>query len=286
MKTKLLNHSCPICKSSHIGIWGAAADIGNTAVVHKIAKCKKCTHIFIYPLPSKEFLAEAYNTCSKSVLSNDSFYVSRSNGTFSKGDLWVLEHVKKSGKRGNLIDIGSANTRLISMIIEFGWKVTIIEPSRNIEQMSFLNNSQLCRGLFEDCVVDNKFEIVSAIDVLEHTHSPINFLKKIKSVLSISGIVLMRFPNSYSLKCKLEHDKWNMIRPLGHLHFFSPHSFAAACQICELKIHKIRSHDLDNYLSLSIRGKALRGMRFLSPLRSFLHKMLLGDQLLVSVSHE
>lgn len=286
MTTSPQNHHCPICKSSHIDTWGSAADIGNADIIHKIAKCNECTHIFVHPLPSKEFLAEAYKTSSKSVLSGDSFYDFRSKGSFSEGDLWVLKHLKKRVKQGNLIDIGAANTMLLSMIIESGWKVSIVEPSQNVERMSSLSNIQICRGLFEDCVFQNNFEMVSAIDVLEHTHSPIDFLKKTKSVLSFRGNALLRFPNSYSLKCKLEHDKWNMIRPLGHLHFFSPRSFQAACKTCQLKIVELKSHDLNNYLSLSIAGQNIRGMRFMLPLRWFLNKMLLGDQLLAMVSHE
>lgn len=285
MKTVASNDHCPICGSADIYTWGYAADMGNASIVHEIKKCKKCTHVFVYPLPSKEFLFEAYKSSNKSVLSDDNFFDSRSSGTFSDGDLWVLKHVKERRKQGNLIDIGAANIRLLLMIKQLGWKISIVEPSRNAQRMISLTENQICRNLFEACNFEEKFEIVSAIDVLEHTSSPIDFLKKAKSILSVSGNILLRFPNSYSLKCKLGHDKWQMIRPLGHLHFFSPRSFQTACKICGLKIVRITSQDLDNYASLSIKGKAIRGTRFLSPFRLFLNKILLGDQLLATISH-
>lgn len=286
MRTFPTNFHCPICQSDNIHLWGSATDIGNANLIHKIAICHKCTHIFVIPLPSIEFLADAYKTNNTSVLSDDGFFESRSTGPFSEGDRWVLKHVKKNAAPGNLLDIGSANPRLIATIKELGWEISIVEPSQNIERMSNFTDVKIYHSLFEDCAFQNNFEIVSAIDVLEHVHSPINFLKKIKSILSVNGNCLLRFPNSYSLKCKLEHDKWNMIRPLGHLHFFSPRSFQAACKNCHLKITTLRSHDLNNYCSLVVAGETIRGMRFLSPLKFLFDRLLFGDQILATVSHE
>ncbi len=284
MNLSHLDSQCPICRSRRIHLWGSAPDIGNPAVSHKIARCHACTHIFVNPLPSSEFLAEAYRTNNPSVLSNDGFFDSRARGPFSEGDRLVLQHVKSFAVPGNLLDIGAANPRLLMTIKESGWRIFIVEPSPNVVQMEIATNARIFRGVFEDCVFHHHFEVISAIDVLEHVSSPVQFLNKIKSVLSIGGEGLLRFPNSYSLKCRFEQDRWNMIRPLGHLHYFSPRSFKAACNICNLRIKALRSHDLDSYGSLAVIGRIFRSLRFLSPLRIILDRLLLGDQLLATIS--
>lgn len=279
------NQLCPICKSKNIRYWGSVSDIGHPEIKHNISKCSDCTHVFINPLPSKEYLKEAYRTSNSSVYSNNGFFESRSSGPFSEGDKWVWKHASESVILGSLIDIGSANLNLLKQIAKLGWQLTLVEPAPHAERMGELLQCNVYRCSFEDCNFQNKFDIISAIDVLEHIHSPIDFLKRTKSILSDDGIALFRFPNSNSLRCMLARENWNMIRPLGHLHYFSPRSFQTACEITNLKIVTLRSHDLACYRSLTVRGKRIRGMRFFAPLLKVLDRALFGDQLLVKVTH-
>ncbi|WP_286818480.1 class I SAM-dependent methyltransferase [Desulfobacter sp. UBA2225] len=245
---------------------------------------QKCTLIFVHPLPSEAFLAEAYKNNDKSVLPDDNFVDVRSSSHFSVGDLWVLNHLRHSRTLGNLLDIGSANTNLLSRIKALGWDLTVVEPSKNAVKLSRAGDINICRNTLENGRFDRTFDVISAIDVLELVHNPCEFLKKAMSLLSVNGIVLLRFPNSYSLRCRFERDRWSMIRPLGHLHFFSPKSFRIACRSSGLKILHMESHDLINYASLRIFGVTIRGIRYLRPVTWWFNKKLLGDQLLATLT--
>src|SRR5215469_3275643 len=78
---------CPICGSERIDHWGVAPNVGYPEVEHDLAKCSVCKHIFVDPLPSAEYLANAYKTNDPNVVSGD-YFESRSNGAFSVGDNW------------------------------------------------------------------------------------------------------------------------------------------------------------------------------------------------------
>jgi len=276
---------CPICGSERLRYWGSARDIGQPEILHNISKCLACTHLFINPLPSHEFLNVAYKTCNPSVFTSDGFIETRSKNPFSVADEIVLSSVLESNMQGAFLDVGSANVQLLQKIKDSGWRLTLIEPSQHAKQFGNILGCKVFNCSFEECMFTDKFDIVSVIDVLEHVYSPVGFLKQLKDILSDEGFALFRFPNSYSLRCRLSHDKWDMIRPLGHLHFFSPHSFRVACDISELRIEDLHSHDLDNYRLRGIAGKVLNKLGIWRLFKDKFDSLLLGDQLFAKVTH-
>lgn len=285
-KNCLHDQNCPVCGSAEIFLWGSAVDIGNKKTKHKIVKCKFCTHIFIDNIPPTEFLNEAYKTNNPSVTTGgNEFFETRSSGPLSEVDNWVLSYVSEMKINGSLLDVGSANVKLLQKIKALGWKVTVVEPGAHAGKLRELLQCRIYDCVFEKCDFDDKYEVVSAIDVLEHVSSPIDFLRRLKNILSANGVALFRFPNSNSLQCRLNKERWEMIRPLGHLHFFSPRSFRTACDICELKTMHISSHDLRNYSPIMIRGRRFPLTKILTPVRKILNDGLFGDQLLVKVRH-
>lgn len=276
---------CPICKSGKIQYWGSACDIGNANLLHNLSKCQDCTHLFINPLPSREFLNLAYQTCNPSVFTSDGFVGRRSTEPFSVADELVLSHLL-TAKRGNFLDVGSANLRLLETIKNNGWDLSVVEPSQHAKEFEDVLGCKVFKTSLEECAFTHTYDIVSVIDVLEHVHTPVDFLKKLKVILSDEGFALFRFPNSSSLRCKFEHDKWDMIRPLGHLHFFSPRSFRVACNTSGLRIEVLQSHDIYHYIFNNFTGRALRKLGILRLFKSTLDNLLLGDQLFAKVTHE
>lgn len=284
-KPSLHDQCCPICGNKKISYWGSASDIGRTDIKHDLSKCKSCTHIFINPLPSADFLREAYKICNPSVFSSNGFVEARSVGPFTVADELVWSHVSEATFKGNFLDIGSANLGLLKAIRDIGWELTLIEPSQHAGQFEEKLGCAVYNCPFEDCTFEKKYEIIAVIDVLEHVHSPVEVLKGIAGILSKGGVALFRFPNSYSIRAKLKHDKWEMLRPLGHLHYFSPRSFKVACEMSKLKVEEIRSHDLYNYYGLhKYIDKILKTRSCGRFIRNRLDKALLGDQLFVTVN--
>lgn len=276
---------CPICGSVSLHHWGSARDIGKREMRHNLSKCRTCTHLFINPLPSREFLNEAYKTCNPSVFTSNGFVESRSTGPLSVADDIVLLSVLKSNKQGSFLDVGSANLKLLELIKHNGWRLTLIEPSQHAKQFEDSLGCKVLNCLLEECKLTEKFDIISVIDVLEHVHSPVDFLRQVKNILSNEGFALFRFPNSYSLRCRLSHDNWDMIRPLGHLHFFTPQSFRVACDMSKLRIESLQSHDICNYALSGMTGKVLNKFGVLRLFEKKLDSLLLGDQLFAKVTH-
>jgi SAM-dependent methyltransferase len=71
---------------------------------------------------------------------------------------------------------------------------------------------------------NQKYDIVSAYNILEHLIDPLSFLDKLSSVINKNGVLAILIPSHESLREKLLtrfHKKWHMYVPPEHLNFFS-----------------------------------------------------------------
>jgi 2-polyprenyl-3-methyl-5-hydroxy-6-metoxy-1,4-benzoquinol methylase len=69
------------------------------------------------------------------------------------------------------------------------------------------------------------FDLVTAIEVIEHLEAPIAFLRTIRELLAPSGIAIVTTPNVDSLPARLKFllkDKWRMLDEFGDPTHISP----------------------------------------------------------------
>jgi 2-polyprenyl-3-methyl-5-hydroxy-6-metoxy-1,4-benzoquinol methylase len=61
-------------------------------------------------------------------------------------------------------------------------------------------------------LASNSFDVISALQVIEHFESPENFLSEVARVLRPGGLFLMATPNTRGIGARLLGDKWQGIR--------------------------------------------------------------------------
>jgi len=135
----------------------------------------------------------------------------------SIGGIWKRHHIEffnfiRSGNHQNILEIGGGCGILANTFLQNSnsgtW--TIIEPSnQNIidtDRLSFI------QGLFENYQFTKKFDAVVHSHVMEHVIYPIEFLKKIHSLLKIGESHYISIPNmkhwleqGYSSTLTFEH---------------------------------------------------------------------------------
>ena len=60
----------------------------------------------------------------------------------------------------------------------------------------------------------NSFDIVTAIEVIEHVESPIGFLRNVRRLLSPTGIAVLTTPNVDCLPARIKHLRYGKIRAM------------------------------------------------------------------------
>ena len=113
---------------------------------------------------------------------------------------------------GRFFEIGPGLCRLYKTFLSKGWSCQGLEPR------SFVKIKGI-KKTFNEIKKNN--DIVAAFDVLEHVENPIEILKKINKKMKKKDQIFLTFPHSESFKSKILKEKWQMVVPLAHLHFFS-----------------------------------------------------------------
>lgn len=135
----------------------------------------------------------------------------------------------------SVIEIGSGSGTLVHLLSEKYEKVTGVEPSDSFVKFAKSEyDLDLINSGYEE-LNGGKYDVVIALDVIEHVVSPHHFLTKVSELLNSNGIAIIGTPDVDGISSKILRKKWYHIRP-PHLYYFSKRSFAALCKVVGLKI--------------------------------------------------
>ena len=138
-----------------------------------------------------------------------------------------LSHINKTEDTRNYLDIGCNKGFLLATAIEDGWNVYGEELVPELT-VPFCNTypqfqDQIYNGRFADVrpeFRENMFDLITAIDVIEHFEDPVADLRGILEILKPGGVFVIQTPDvaceqAHSLKCE-----WGALKPLEHLNLF------------------------------------------------------------------
>lgn len=127
---------------------------------------------------------------------------------------WFSSHLDVPG---SILDVGSGFGIWPSILKQFYWEVTCIEP--NPDSAKFIREELKipCYNGFDLDGITGRFDVVSVIHVLEHIMRPERFLNLVKSALRPKGRVFIEVPDSTEFNSLPgDHDEFNST----HLYFY------------------------------------------------------------------
>jgi 2-polyprenyl-3-methyl-5-hydroxy-6-metoxy-1,4-benzoquinol methylase len=208
--------SCPICSSTKI------ATITTVKTIHPEStewvlylKCRTCGHRYHNPLPTQQYLFSLYSQGSRFVV-GDTFGCSADSPVLLSN---VVEKLFCGQKLEGLsiLEIGSGNGGFLRWLEQQGAKVAGVEPGPWRE-----SSPNTVRDIAD--LPQQSFHVIILLDVLEHLSNPIEFLQNLLLFASPDTVLAGAFPNADSFLSRWNRGSWSMVRPFGHLHYFSKHS--------------------------------------------------------------
>lgn len=106
--------------------------------------------------------------------------------------------------KSKILDVGAGTGAFIERISKYGGIYSAIE----IDEKSFnLNGIKLYKlDLNNDFAkeIDEKFDIIIAIEIIEHIENPHHFIRQLKKILARSGIIIITTPNPENIPSRLK----------------------------------------------------------------------------------
>lgn len=218
MKLKNFNQ-CPICKSSKIfKVNNIKSNIREIKNVFDLMKCLDCLHRFISKIPNQLELNKLYEIDSPLVFGatihelnqKENFIQNNFESIEPQFNHWIFDYINQDD--GNYFELGPGLCKLYKAFYLKGWKC------QGLEQRSFIKIDGIKNDIQD---IENNNDVVAALDVLEHLADPIEMLKKINLKMKKEAKIFLTYPHSESFKSKILKDRWQMVSPLAHIHYFS-----------------------------------------------------------------
>ena len=208
-----------------------------------VSSCSRCKHQFIHPVPTSRFLASYYDSYLNEAKEN--FYRNRRHNslpqkfrqTYSER-LCRIQQVL--GRTGSLLDVGCGFGMFLRLAKEYGFRVNGVEASEDaVRWLSENYKIDVINCLFENFETDEKFDVITMWDLLEHLSDPIAALRKAFNLVRPGGILVVEAPARDSLvhwvaKVVYRASLGQVTTPLHliygvhHLQYFSTRALGAA----------------------------------------------------------
>jgi Methyltransferase domain len=226
--------TCPLCGQGAIFAGRARNIHPEHAVEFSLRRCKNCRHMWIDPLPTQPLLDYLYRQASNSVIGVGWESTKRHLLTLPEQRILAAE---KTSIPGRYFELGVGKGLLFERFRSLGWVCLGVEPGDWGAGIP-----GVVRSLSD--VPEGAADVIVAVDVLEHVSDPIGMLKALRSLAGPSTRLYAAFPNHQSFRFLIQKEKWRMVRPLGHVHYFSKRSAVAMFREAGFSVQSARANDL------------------------------------------
>ncbi len=136
-----------------------------------------------------------------------------------------------------ILDIGAATGILVAEARAQGLEAVGIEPSHAlVETARRTRRVTLLQGTFpHPALAGQRFDLIFAIDVIQHVADPVGLLQSVEQTLAPGGLALITTPDIGSLAARLMGRRWWHLR-LSHAGYFNRRSFGRAAETAGLSI--------------------------------------------------
>ena len=125
------------------------------------------------------------------------------NFDFDVMHAYMMKAFKEHFKSGNILELGCFQGAFTSRLTDIFENITCIEASSDALMLAKQNKKlakvKFIESMFEDAILENKYENIILVHVLEHIDDRIAVLKKIREAwLADDGIFIVACPNAYA----------------------------------------------------------------------------------------
>ena len=227
---------CPACKSSNL-----RDEFEKNSFTY--VSCNSCHSLFLSPRPSEESFNEFYKDSKSSKYWAENFFPATAE---SRREKIFKPRVKRINNLCNelgfnpsvVMDIGAGYGIFLEewRKVASNSRVIGVEPSKHLANICRKKDIEVIEEVAEDVKgFDSMVDLLVCFEVLEHIHSPIDFINKLHKLIKPGGYILLSTLTIDGFDLQVLWDKSDSISPPHHINFFSINGFHALLNQCGFK---------------------------------------------------
>ncbi len=155
------------------------------------------------------------------------------DANFSGLRAWIEQRSPLGGAK--VLDVGAGSGKWVRHLRARGIDARGVEPSRALfDRFLSVDGAFVCDVLGNYVrATSERFDVVTAFDVIEHVKEPMEFLEQVAALLKPGGAFFVSTPDVSSLAARIFGKRWHFYYPY-HLSYFSPATLTRAARQCGL----------------------------------------------------
>src|SRR3954464_6472857 len=236
------NRPCPACSDAR----GEPAGAENG---FELTRCARCGTLFTVRLPDPGE-AEDYDAYyHEGNLRTPSFVDRRLDALVARMD--------RHRRTGRWLDVGFGAGTLLRAGARRGWAMTGTEASERALEAGTDSGFDVRADSLAELEPDS-FDVVTALEVLEHVPAPAVLLQEARCLLRPGGVLYLTTPHARGLSGRCLGPRWSVVCPPEHLQLFSIAGLRALCAAAGMRVRELHAHGPNPYElagALRQRGK-------------------------------
>jgi ubiquinone/menaquinone biosynthesis C-methylase UbiE len=258
--------NCPLCSYDKqiVAVCGPDYEYASTPGLFSLARCLRCGHVSLDPIPPLEDVLGFYPSTYYTVNPDSPLYL---NGfiyeTKIRRDVERIRKYMDLGRLQSIVDIGGGDAaRLFELRkfvphdtqcigFDFRFPHTIVERAKAAR-------IGLIEGNIEtdlDMLKDSTHNLIIMSQILEHLRDPVRALKRLRTKLAPGGFLLLDTPHLGGLDYILfRRQYWGGYHLPRHLHLFKKDSLAETAKRLGYRVERQGSLPSPGFWIMSFRN--------------------------------
>jgi SAM-dependent methyltransferase len=233
---------CPLCGNFTGKLFTTATDIEyfTTNAQFRFFECTNCSILFIHPVPMDQLKLiypknyYSYTAINNSLLFNVKNYVD---------SLYYKKIIKLvPGDSIRVLDIGGGTGTLLTAVKKSDSRINftqIVDIDLEAQVIAQENGHKYFNGTIESFEDKSPYDVILMINLIEHVAQPDIILKKAASLLTPTGIIIIKTPNYKSLDARLfQKSYWGGLHCPRHWVLFTKKSITNLANNSGLFVNK------------------------------------------------
>ena len=162
--------------------------MGDNLILDRILNnCTKAENGIYYYNIKKEISYPEYGNDEYFGIEDESFWFNHRNNC-------IIEGIKKSYTKSEIVDIGGGNGFVSKKMQEEGYDVILVEPGNGVGNAKKRGIKNIVCGIFNKEMFKEKIENIGIFDVVEHIEDDEKILKDMNSVIAENGNLYLTVP--------------------------------------------------------------------------------------------
>jgi 2-polyprenyl-3-methyl-5-hydroxy-6-metoxy-1,4-benzoquinol methylase len=199
---------CPACGAAR------GKSVGEKSA-YVMLRCASCATLHTSVMPTSESLHDLYAAYYGEANLTAPDFVEARLGEIARSFIPYRQN-------GKLLDVGFGAGTLMEAARRAGWQPSGTEVSEAAVESAAARGFDVAQGHLADVhYPDASFDVVTAVEVLEHLTDPLALLVEIRRILRPGGLLWATTPHGRGLSARLLRTHWSVVSPPEHIQLFS-----------------------------------------------------------------